>query len=344
LISSPTDSSFSFFTATHTFTSTSACLPVCFFRFTGAGDQIFFNNNILSILYVYIILFDIKMLLSTLIASLNVACTYVSAAPQALGLVGGLTPAIPHPGPGITAPFPVLDGNPLLRPEVSSASSSAAPSAAIPASVPAVPAVPSPATSPTAPNTANPDNANSGQENPAAQIQACAADVDRLASGIQQNIVDQQGEQVIAQGLLLFLQAGNATRNDTGTISGLLAKVPNGNDTANGVNGTACGNATAPAPKPDRNLALFVALKGQLLSFVNAGVAIRKGNQAIAPPASAAVQGLAQVWTSHTLHLSFYHLFHLFSMPHCGLFPLVQFVSTRFIVSFFSYSLADFFQ
>jgi hypothetical protein len=110
------------------------------------------------------------------------------------------------------------------------------------------------------------------------QVQACAADVDRLASGIQQNILDQQGELVTAQGLLLFLQATlNGTRN-----------------------GTTAGNATTPATTPDRNINLFMALKGQLLAFVSAGVAIRAGNQAIAPSGSPAANGLAQVCFSST--------------------------------------------
>lgn len=108
-----------------------------------------------------------------------------------------------------------------------------------------------------------------------APVTACAADVDRLASGIQQNILDQQGELATAQELLQFLQSANGTRK------GISAPTP--------------GNSSTPASSPDKNVGQFMALKAQLLAFVTAGIAIRSGNQAIAPSGSLASGGLAQV-------------------------------------------------
>ncbi|KAE9964406.1 hypothetical protein BLS_008388 [Venturia inaequalis] len=111
---------------------------------------------------------------------------------------------------------------------------------------------------------------------PAAQGRACAADIDRLASGISQNIIIQAGELSTAQSLLLFLQAGP----DAGPAAS---------------NATAAESPPNAASNPDRKVAQFTALKGQLLAFVNAGVALRVSNQAITPSGSLIINGLAQV-------------------------------------------------
>jgi hypothetical protein len=83
----------------------------------------------------------------------------------------------------------------------------------------------------------------------------CAADVDRLASGIQQNILDQQGEQFSLQAVMKLLQ------NSTGNV----------------------------------DMTQFMTTKAQLLSYVTAGISIRENNQAIAPPTNAALPGLGKV-------------------------------------------------
>jgi hypothetical protein len=89
----------------------------------------------------------------------------------------------------------------------------------------------------------------------AANTTRCAADVDRLASGIQQNILDQQGEQVSLQAIMNLMQ-----------------------------------NSTGPV-----NMAQFLTMKAQLLSFVTAGISVRENNQAVAPPTNAALPGLGKV-------------------------------------------------
>lgn len=220
----------------------------------------------------------------------------VEAAPQAYGFLPLFASPRPVPGPGVTIPSPVKAPQ-GPAPAVPTKSGNALPTIPSPDPIAAVPfpdpvaAVPTSAAvfSPTssapaasAPSISIPPSVNPGNTAPAVQVQACAADVDRLASGIQQNILDQQGELVTAQGLLLFLQA-------------------TANGTRKGTNSSAIGNTTAPASAPDRNVGLFMALKGQLLAFVTAGIAIRTGNQAIAPPGSLAASGLAQVcpWTIH---------------------------------------------
>lgn len=128
----------------------------------------------------------------------------------------------------------------------------------------------------TVPAAQAPPPSNPGNTAPAAQAQSCAADVDRLASGIQQNILDQQGELATAQSLLVYFQAA-------------------ANGSRNGVDPTAVGNTPPASSSPDKNAGQFIALKGQLLAFVNAGIAIRTGNQAIAPSRSLAINGLAKV-------------------------------------------------
>jgi hypothetical protein len=248
------------------------------------------SHSFFQLFYIHFDIFikQIKMRFSILATSLIMAYTSVNAAPQAYGYPL-FAPPRPVPGSGITIPSPVKAPQ-APRP---------APPAPPANPVNALPAIPSPDPSATvltsaavfSPTSSAPAVAaptipipppNPGNTAPTVQVQACAADVDRLASGIQQNILDQQGEQVTAQGLLLFLQATtNGTRNGM-------------NATTNG-NTASPGNTTAPAATPDRNLGLFMALKGQLLAFVTAGVAIRAGNQAIAPPGSLAANGLAQV-------------------------------------------------
>jgi hypothetical protein len=230
----------------------------------------------------------------TLAISLIMAYTSVDAAPQAYGYPL-FAPPRPIPGPGITVPSPVKapQAPRPVQPAPPANPGNALPAVASPDPIAAAPtsaAVFSPTTSvpaAAAPTIPIPPSSNPGNIAPTVQVQACAADVDRLASGIQQNILDQQGELVIAQGLLLFLQATlNGTRNGINT-------------TAVG-NATTPGNTTTPATTPDKNVGLFMALKGQLLAFVTAGVAIRAGNQAIAPPGSLAANGLAQVCLSST--------------------------------------------
>jgi len=103
----------------------------------------------------------------------------------------------------------------------------------------------------------NPNSGNSGTA--AANGQRCAADVDRLASGIQQNILNQQGELSSVQLLGNFLNFTGQNRN--GTVDGTL----------------------------------FMSMKAQLLTFVTAGIAVRQNNQAIAPPGNPALPGLGQV-------------------------------------------------
>jgi hypothetical protein len=83
----------------------------------------------------------------------------------------------------------------------------------------------------------------------------CAADVDRLASGIQQNILDQQGEQGSLQAVMNLMQ------NSNGTV----------------------------------DMTQFMTMKAQLLSFVTAGISVRENNQAVAPPGNAALPGLGKV-------------------------------------------------
>jgi hypothetical protein len=98
---------------------------------------------------------------------------------------------------------------------------------------------------------------------PRSDGQACAADIDRLASGIQQNIFDQQGESYSAQQLIKILQSSNG--------------------------------------KP--NMDFFMGAKAQLLAYVNAGIGVRQNNQAIAPTGNPAIPGLAIVCPSIRLSL-----------------------------------------
>ncbi|RDI77566.1 hypothetical protein Vi05172_g12418 [Venturia inaequalis] len=162
-----------------------------------------------------------------------------------------LTPAAPAPAASAPAPAEPVPAPPAP-----------APSAPAPAPAPAAPA-PAPAPAPAVPA-------------PAAQGRACAADIDRLASGISQNIIIQAGELSTAQSLLLFHQAGP----DAGPAAS---------------NATAAESPPNAASNPDRKVAQFTALKGQLLAFVNAGVALRVSNQAITPSGSLIINGLAQV-------------------------------------------------
>lgn len=220
------------------------------------------------------------MRFSALAVGLFTVLASVDAAPQAYGFLPFLAPPRPVPGPGVTVP------SPIKAPQAPAPVQPAQPASSgntLPLSPGPIAAIPSPDLTVATPTSAPvfspiPPSSNPGNTAPAVQVQSCAADVDRLASGIQQNILDQQGELVTAQSLLLFLQAAaNGTRNG---------------------NATAVGNATTPASSSDKNVGLFMALKGQLLAFVTAGIAIRIGNQAIAPSGSLAANGLAQVCLS----------------------------------------------
>jgi hypothetical protein len=102
----------------------------------------------------------------------------------------------------------------------------------------------------------NPGNQGAGAAPNVGNNTRCAADIDRLASGIQQNILDQQGEQVSVQAIANLMQTS--------------------------VNGTV-------------NMAQFMTMKAQLLSFVTAGISVRENNQALAPPGNAALPGLGKV-------------------------------------------------
>lgn len=208
----------------------------------------------------------------------------VDAAPQAYGFLPFFGPPRPVPGPRVTVPPPVrAPQGPAPAPAIVQPYQPANSGSTLPVSPNPIAAIPSPDPTVATPTSAPvfsplPPTSNPGNTAPAVPVYSCAADVDRLASGIQQNILDQQGELVTAQGLLLFLQAAaNGTRNG---------------------NATAVGNATNFTSGSDKNVGLFMALKGQLLAFVTAGIAIRTGNQAIAPSASLAASGLAQVRVS----------------------------------------------
>ncbi|TID13375.1 hypothetical protein E6O75_ATG11291 [Venturia nashicola] len=184
----------------------------------------------------------------------------VKAAPQAYGLPPFSGAPGPVPGPGIALRSPV--------------NAPQAPAPAAPGS--------SLATLTPVPPSSNPGHTGTA---PAAQGQRCAADVDRLASGIQQNILVQQGELATAQSLHVFLQAA-------------------ANGTSTGVGALAGGSTTTGATSLDKNMGQFIALKGQLLAFVNAGVAVRAGNQAIAPSGNMATNGLAQVANAQQMELA----------------------------------------
>jgi len=93
----------------------------------------------------------------------------------------------------------------------------------------------------------------------------CAADIDRLASGIQQNILDQQGEQVSVQAIANMMQ--------------------------NSRNGSV-------------DMLQFMTMKAQLLSFVTAGISVRENNQALAPPGNVALPGLGKVASAQQMELS----------------------------------------
>ncbi|KAF2424509.1 hypothetical protein EJ08DRAFT_552987, partial [Tothia fuscella] len=90
----------------------------------------------------------------------------------------------------------------------------------------------------------------------------CAADIDRLASGIQQNILDQQGEQASLQAI--------ASQGQQGQV----------------------------------NMAQFMTMKAQLLSYVTAGIAVRQNNQALLPTGNPATAGLAMVASAQQMELS----------------------------------------
>lgn len=125
-------------------------------------------------------------------------------------------------------------------------------------------------TAPTAPASSgsNPWVATSQSQNQAGQSQAgqvCAADVNRLASGIQQNIFIQGDELSTTQRIVDLLQQIN---NKTVALSPTVFNMGQ-------------------------------ALKAQLLVFVNAGVAVREMNQGISPAGSVATAGLAKVCVTH---------------------------------------------
>jgi hypothetical protein len=104
----------------------------------------------------------------------------------------------------------------------------------------------------------NPGNGN-------ANGQRCAADIDRLASGIQQNTLDQQGEQSSVQAIALMMQNTNGRPVD---------------------------------------MNLFMTMKAQLLSYVTAGIMVRQNNQALVPTGNAATAGLAMVASAQQMELS----------------------------------------
>jgi len=124
--------------------------------------------------------------------------------------------------------------------------------------------VPQPQAGPSKPPAGNPNQGAAAPANPGNNTR-CAADIDRLASGIQQNILDQQGEQVSLQ-----------------AISNLMQNSTNGSI----------------------NLAQFMTMKAQLLSFVSAGISVRENNQALAPPGNAALPGLGKVASAQQMELS----------------------------------------
>ncbi|QDS74641.1 hypothetical protein FKW77_009232 [Venturia effusa] len=99
--------------------------------------------------------------------------------------------------------------------------------------------------------------------------QGCAADIDRLASGIQQNIFIQGDELSTAQRIVdLLQQIDNKTVTLTPTVFNMGQ-----------------------------------ALKAQLLTFVDAGVAVRTMNQGITPSGSVVTAGLAKVANSQQMEL-----------------------------------------
>lgn len=150
-------------------------------------------------------------------------------------------PQMPNGGdPAAVGP----SASPMMMPDAAGTNPS------MPAQMPQNPA----ANMPNAPAQAPPSPA-------AATGTVCAADIDRLASGIQANVLVQQGEAFSVQQLQGMMQAA----------------------------------ATGPV-----DMAQFMALKGQLLSYVTAGVGLRENNQAIAQPGNAALGGLAKA--SYLLH------------------------------------------
>lgn len=177
---------------------------------------------------------------STVAFNLIVACTSIHASPTAQS--GNPWLAAPAPQQGAAAAAAPV---PVAAPAPAPAASPAA------APVPASPMA-SPLASPAGAGAAGTANMNG---------QPCAADINRLASGIQQNIFI-QGDEV----------------STTQRIVDLLQQIGNGTVTKN-----------------QMVFNMGQGLKAQLLTFVDAGVAVRVSNQAITPAGNAVTAGLAKV-------------------------------------------------